>query len=158
MQIYLDSSALVKRYVSEKGSELLDKLYEKADTGELLLATSIWNLGEALGVLDMYKRRGWIDEKQFQTATSNLAGETIRLTRLKVMRIIAMTSSIVANSWQYILSYSIYEADAIQLTSFAVSNSNLLLSADTVLIRAAVKEGIKAFNVEKEESKRILTS
>ena len=143
----------MKRYVSEKGSELLHTLYGKADSGELVLVTSIWNLGETLGALDIYKNKGWIDEKQFQTATTNLAGETIRLTRLKVMRIVPMTSSIVATCWRYILSYGIYQADAIQLTSFTLSNSGLLLTADKVLITAAIKEGIKAFNIEKEANK-----
>ena len=55
---YLDTSAIVKRYVEEPGSEVISGIYNKVLSGELKLAFSVWNIGEVLGVLDKYFKRG----------------------------------------------------------------------------------------------------
>jgi|YelNatPaOPRAMG01_1025707.scaffolds.fasta_scaffold78184_2 predicted nucleic acid-binding protein len=52
--VYLDSCSIVKRYIEEKGSEVIDTLYEKAESGKLKFAFSIWNLSEVIGALDKY--------------------------------------------------------------------------------------------------------
>jgi len=52
MVAYLDSSAIVKRYVLEPGSDVVAEVYEGALDGELILSFSAWNIGEVLGVLD----------------------------------------------------------------------------------------------------------
>lgn len=91
MQVYLDSSAIVKRYVSEKGTDVLNLIYTRLESADVFVATSIWNIGEVLGVLDAYKRRGWIDETQFRLAIHNFAGETTRLARLKIFKISGIT-------------------------------------------------------------------
>ena len=48
--VYLDSSAIVKRYILESGSEVVSNVYCKALNGELTLSFSTWNIGEVLGV------------------------------------------------------------------------------------------------------------
>jgi len=55
--IYLDTSALVKRYVQEETQEV-DRLFDSAYRGSAVLATSALNLGEASSVLDRKARRG----------------------------------------------------------------------------------------------------
>jgi len=47
--IYLDTSALVKRYVEEETQEV-DRLFNSAYRGSAVLATSALNLGEASSV------------------------------------------------------------------------------------------------------------
>lgn len=49
---YLDSSAIVRRYVREFGSDLVREVYLKAYAGEGIVSFSIWNVGEVLGTLD----------------------------------------------------------------------------------------------------------
>ncbi len=49
---YLDSSAIVKRYLREAGSDIVKELYMGAYNGELAVAFSIFNIGEALSVFD----------------------------------------------------------------------------------------------------------
>ena len=56
--IYLDTSALVKRYVEEEGTQEVDRLFDSAYRGSAVLATSALNLGEASSVLDRKARRG----------------------------------------------------------------------------------------------------
>ena len=69
MIVYLDSSAVAKRYVEEKGSDLVDRIYSRAEAGDLQMAFSIWNVGEVLGVLDRYRMRKILTERDFETSS-----------------------------------------------------------------------------------------
>ena len=35
LKLYLDTSAILKRYVNEPGTEMADEIFDKAETGEL---------------------------------------------------------------------------------------------------------------------------
>lgn len=59
MRIYLDSSAILKRYLRERGTEKVKKVYLEALNGEATLHLSTWNIGEIIGALGKYHRRGW---------------------------------------------------------------------------------------------------
>ena len=85
MKLYLDSSAIVKRYISEPDSSTVDYVFDKGWAGELSLATSIWNIGEVFGVLDERRRKGWLNENEFAKSLENFASETVRLLHLKTL-------------------------------------------------------------------------
>ena len=51
MLVYLDSSAIVKRYIKEAGTEIMDLAFGYAEDGHIKLFFSIWNIGEVLGIL-----------------------------------------------------------------------------------------------------------
>ena len=51
---YSDTSALVKRYVEERGSETVDGVYGDAYRGVKTLSFSFWNIAEAVVVSDKY--------------------------------------------------------------------------------------------------------
>jgi predicted nucleic acid-binding protein len=72
MSVYLDTSGLVKRYVEERGTEVLDRLYGAAEAGSITVSFSIWNLGEALGVLDRYHTRRPVDRSFASSAIGSL--------------------------------------------------------------------------------------
>jgi hypothetical protein len=38
LKLYLDSNVMLKRYLSEPGTETTDKIFDKAETGELAVA------------------------------------------------------------------------------------------------------------------------
>lgn len=147
LKVYLDSSAIVKRYVSEPGSSAVDLVFDKCWLGELSITTSIWNIGEVLGVFDIRRRRGWFSEDEFRNVLRNFTGEVIRLLRLKVLEIFPVLTPILIESWHLILGEHIYEADALQIQTCIFSDSNVLLSADKELINIALRTGIKAVNV-----------
>jgi len=46
---YLDTSALVKRYVEEPGSETVDTIYRDTYGGVKRLSFSYWNIAESCG-------------------------------------------------------------------------------------------------------------
>jgi len=58
LKLYLDTSATIKRYVVEPGTQTIDIIFDKAEAGELIISFSFWNIGEALGVLNERRRRG----------------------------------------------------------------------------------------------------
>jgi predicted nucleic acid-binding protein len=88
MLVYLDTSAIIKRYVREPGSELMNEIYEKALSGDVLLSFSLWNIGEVLGVLDKYRRRQWLDDENYLKARVQFLGETLRFIKLRLIKVI----------------------------------------------------------------------
>ncbi|MEM2841873.1 MAG: type II toxin-antitoxin system VapC family toxin [Thermoproteota archaeon] len=151
LKVYLDSSAIVKRYVSELGSSSVDHVIDKGWVGEVSIATSIWNIGEVLGVMSERRRKGWLSEDEFKKALEDFASETVRLLRLKVLEILPVLAPMLVEAWPLILSEQVYEADALQIRTSIYSGSNALLTGDKDLINAALRVGLKAVNVEDED-------
>jgi len=150
LKVYLDSSAIVKRYVIEKDSPTVDYVFDKGWVGELSLATFIWNIGEVLGVLDERRRRKWLNEKEFARALKNFTGEIVRLLHLKILETPVLNPMLV-ETWPLILKEHVYEADALQIQTCVYSDSDVLLSGDKQLVNVALKTGLKAVNVKDEK-------
>jgi len=87
LKLYLDTGAILKRYIIESGTNEIDLIFDKAEIGELTIITSLWNIGEALGVLDEKLRRGWLTEREFQQTMNLFADELLKLMRLKRLEI-----------------------------------------------------------------------
>jgi len=128
-------------------------IFDKAEAGELVVAFSFWNIGEALGVLDERRRREWLTQKEFAQTLKNLAEELLKLIRLRVLEAIPILTPILTETWPLILNYHIYEADALQITTCLHSQSNALISSDKKLIEASRKTGLKTFHVTEDEEK-----
>lgn len=151
LKVYLDSSAIVKRYISEPGSSAVDYIFDRCLAGEISITTSVWNIGEVLGVFDMRRRREWLTEDEFKGTIRSFVGETMRLLRLRVLEILPVLISMLVEAWPLFLREHIYEADALQIQTCVYSSSNVFLSADKELINVALRTGIKAVNVEEED-------
>jgi len=151
VQVYLDSSAIVKRYIEEVGTEVVDIIFDAAESGDIKIFFSIWNFGEILGVFDKYMCKNWITESDFKNAVEKFARESIKLAKLHQLEIIPLNAKIVADSMEIILRYHIYEADAIQIISSKYGNCELFLTADKQLVKIARDFKLNAFNVEREQ-------
>lgn len=147
-KLYLDTSVVVKRYITEKGSDLAKEIYQRSDMRELDISFSMWNVGETIGVIDQYQKKGWISESQFADAVDALAGETLRLLRIEALHLLAVDSSELADTWGLVRKHHIYQGDALQLVACVRSNASALVSADKTLLEAARKEGITSANIE----------
>ncbi|RLI12543.1 PIN domain nuclease [Candidatus Bathyarchaeota archaeon] len=153
LKLYLDTSSIIKRYVTEPGTQTIDIIFDKAEAGELIIAFSLWNIGEVLGVLDERRRRKWLTQQEFTQTLRNLADELLKLIRLRTIEIIVIHAPILTETWSLILNYHIYEADALQINTCIHSRSNAFISSDKRLIEASRKIGLKAFHVTKDEEK-----
>jgi len=150
--VYLDSSAIVKRYVAEAGSEAVDLIFDRAETGSVQLLFSVWNVGEVLGVIDRYCRRGLISKEEMGNVVAHFLSESAKLTKLGGLSILPMTADALIDSWLLVLRRHIYVADALQV-ELARRGCDALLSGDEKLAEVAISEGINAINVERAPDK-----
>ncbi|MGC8696404.1 MAG: type II toxin-antitoxin system VapC family toxin [Conexivisphaera sp.] len=141
--VYMDSSVVVKRYVLESGSDVVSEIYGDALDGELSLSFSLWNVGEVLGVLDKYYRRGQLTEQDYGSARLQFMGEVLRLLRLRVLKIVPIRVRVLVQTWSLVEKYHIHEADALQVASAKAVNATKLCTADEELYEVAVREGMK---------------
>jgi uncharacterized protein len=151
LKLYLDTSAILKRYITEPGTEAADLIFEKAETGELVIVFSLWNIGEALGVLDEKRRKGWLTQGEFEQALHLFADELLKLMRLKVLEIVPVQTPILTKAWNYLMDYHIYEADALQMATCRYGQNDVLISSDEKLVQVSVKAGLKTINILKDE-------
>ena len=144
MKLYLDSSAIVKRYVLEEGTERVKDTYLEALSGNANLHFSVWNIGEVLGALQGYYRKKWLASEDYTAARESFLSETARLIRLGVAKVIPVRSKFLTQSWWLVEKYHIYEADALQIASAKNQGVDQLLSGDRRLVEVSQKEGVKA--------------
>ena len=137
--IYLDPSAIVKRYVIEKETDKIDKIYEKAHAGKIRLSFSVWNIGETAVVLDKYHRRGVLENEK--EVFSKFIGETRLLVKLGQLKLIPLNLKMLIESTAYVFKHGIYIADAVQLAS--AKHADGFLTFDKKLVQIAKVEGLK---------------
>ena len=142
--VYMDSSAILKRYVKEPGSDIVRKMYLMALSGEVKLSFNVWNVGEILGILDKARNTGRLGEREHLLTRKRFLSETRRLLRLGQLLLVPLRMRILLESWRIAEEHHIYQADAIQIGSAKFVKSTDFLVADRRLHEVAVKEGIKS--------------
>jgi len=146
--IYLDSTAIVKRYIKERGSDGVREFYVKAYNGEHRLSFSLWNIGEVLWAFDRARRVNRLDEDEYYLVRGRFLIETRRLSRLGILDLIPLKIAILIESWRLIEKYHIYEADAIQIASAKHIKAENLLASDKRLYEIALSEGLNSIYLE----------
>ncbi|MGB2841667.1 MAG: type II toxin-antitoxin system VapC family toxin [Halobacteriota archaeon] len=147
MRIYLDTSALVKRYCEEGGSDVVNDVFESDNE----IVTSYWTLAEAIAAIDKKVAKRQISEEERDFVISVLFSDVLnRITFVKI------SNEFIEAIIEMILAHHISADDALQLFSCIVSLSPIFLAADKGLIRAAKEEGLKAFDVENREEREKL--
>lgn len=142
MKLYLDSSAIVKRYVLEEGTEKVNDTYLEALSGTASLHFSIWNIGEVLGALHAYYRKKLLESDDYATARESFIAETTRLIRLGVAKVMPVRSKLLTQSWLLVEKYHIYVADALQIVSAKNLGVDRLLSGDRRLVDVSREEEV----------------
>ena len=138
---YLDTSALVKRYVTEPGSQIVDKIFNDVYAGEAILCISYWNIGEAAVVFDKYGMKLGIDpSKVFKT----LLRELRMLSKENKLTIVNVSPRILRSSIKLVFKHHIYLADALQIESARSVGAEVILTGDRRLSEVARREGFKA--------------
>lgn len=156
LKLYLDSSVLLKRYITEPGTEIADEIFDRAEAGELTIVISLWNIGEALGVLDERHRRSWLSQKEFAQTLESFVREIVKLMERKTLEVIPVHTPILTEAWDTVMTTHIYEADALQISTCNYSKSNALISADWKLCKASNETGVKTFHLTEDEKLRQL--
>ncbi|MCD6357281.1 MAG: type II toxin-antitoxin system VapC family toxin [Thermoproteales archaeon] len=142
--VYLDSSAIVKRYIREEGSDTVRRLYLRAYVGEATLSYSTWNIGEVLGALDRAVRLGRVSREVYSLVRRRFLLETRRMAKLGILIPVPVKLRILRECWSLIEKHHIYQADALQIASAKYVNADQFLTADGKLHRVAVEEGLNS--------------
>ena len=138
---YLDSSALAKRYVEEKGSDKMDRIFEAAEKGEDLIFFSTWNVGELAVVFDKYEREGLLEAKRVMTT---FLEEMKRLGKSRAAEIVPVSGSLIAQAVSLTLKHHVCIADSLQVASCQTMTGAGFVTADRRLASIAEDEGLSA--------------
>ena len=140
MIAYLDASALVKRYVVERGSRETIALTAESE----MIATSIVTRAEVAAALAKGARAGLVTEHRARTAQRSFAGDWPDLVRVPV------TEALVERAETLAWDHGLRGYDAVQLASAlawqeSVGTEIVLATFDQQLWEAAPKAGLQAW-------------
>ena len=142
--VYLDSSAIVKRYILEPSSQYVKSLYARAYEGEAKISFSVWNIGEVLGALDRARRLGRLDEEAYRTARRRFIGETRRMSKTGTLILVPVTLKILREAWRITEKHHMYIADSLQVASAKHIKAAEFVTGDQRLHKTASTEGLKS--------------
>jgi len=150
---WFDASALAKRYVHEKGTPLVNHLFDH--TSPRLLICLLEGIGETVSILVRHRNQGTISNPVYHQVLSELRTE---ITDSPDVEKIYPTRLQVAISWNFIETHSINSTDSIILQCALDKAVELrdgghelvLVSADSRLVRAAKAENLLTFNPESD--------
>jgi predicted nucleic acid-binding protein len=140
LRIFLDTSALAKRYVQESGSEELEELLISI-TPEIFISTLAFvEFASAIG------RKLW--HKEISDADVRTAIKEFEEDWYEVFAKIPLEDTLAETAAAMALEHSLKGADAVHMTSAQAANAELFVASDNKLIRAAKKLGINSYNPE----------
>lgn len=141
---FLDTSALVKRYVAETGSNWIKSITDSATGNDVAIAQITWV--EALSALSRRRREGSLSVDDF-----DLVLQGFREDFENQYRVIEVDRSLIETAGQLVIQYPLRAYDAVQLAS-ALRVESLFTSipdielvfvtADDRLINIAQTEGL----------------
>jgi predicted nucleic acid-binding protein len=110
MHAYLDSSAIVKRYIKENGSESVDIFFNALEKGEEeskidSLIFSSWNLGEVYGAIDARHQRGDIGSSAMVEALFLFTQEIKKFVAMRKVSVIPIGTKTLTKTRELILKY-----------------------------------------------------
>ena len=141
MNLFFDTSALIKKYIDENGSQNVDKLFLSADR----VLVSVISEVESISTLKRLVIEQEISENDFDLLKNEIQ------TDFSFYTIIELDSEIINFAIESIEKYQLKSLDSIQLGS-ALCNKNQIdyfVSCDNKLLKAAQKEGFKIINPNK---------
>ena len=135
MILYLDTSSLVKLYVEEKGSRLVQDLVETAE----LVATSVVSYGEARAALARQRREGGLTTSGYDRARNDFEQDWPRYLTVEVSEAVYRRGGDLAEKHHLRGLDSLHLASYLSL--YGAGRGKIRFSAfDEALNRAARKE------------------
>ena len=137
MKVFLDSSALAKRYIAERGSVRVLELCRAADRVVLSQITPV----EILSAAARLRRSGLLPPRTYRAVKQELAAD------LAEAELIEITTSIVMHAVRALERAPLRSLDAIQLACALAADCDLFVSSDTRQLTAARVLGLKVERV-----------
>ena len=140
MILYLDTSALVKRYVRESGSEEVSTLIERAE----IIGSSLLTQVEMASALSKAVRMKWVDADPAERAWRDFLTHWQSVARLSMTPVVAQRASRLA--WEHgMRGYDAAHLAAALLWQESLESPVTLATFDRELWLAAQKEGMSVW-------------
>jgi len=157
--VFLDTSAYLKEFTKEPGSDAISALFESCENGKVQLAISEWAINEGLAAIDRKHRRGEMTIEERNKIIPEVLRKTRSLALTTNFILVPVESAAVSSSARLITERHLSADDSLQLFSALVAEAQSFVSADSRLNDAASSEGIRSFDIEKpEDAKELLSS
>ena len=141
MNIFIDSSALVKVFVNEPGTSIIQPfIIDAFANSDVLLMTSAVTNAEMMAAFAALRRGRNLSQRQFEETVTRFRE------RWQEFSIPEVTSSLIDRSGEIGLQHKLKGADAFQLASALEAETELFISTDNDLNAAATAQGLTVWN------------
>lgn len=130
--MFLDSSALAKRYVEEPGSDRLEQILSSASA----LGVSVICVCEVVSALCRRRREGMLSAQEYLKARSAFLEDVADSSLINV------TDAVIARAMALLERWPLRSSDSLQAASAAEWNADLFVSADERQCAAARSAGL----------------
>jgi uncharacterized protein len=137
VRVFFDTSAFVKRYVDESGTDRVVEICRQAD--ELIL--SVICLPEVISTLNRLVREGKLSPKDYRRTRDLILKE------LEDAEICHLTPEVIARTLKCLESNPLRALDALHLGCALIVEPDLFVSSDQRQIEAAKKAGLNVMEV-----------
>ena len=137
MKLFLDTSALAKRYIAEQGSDTVLRLCREAEQ----LAVSVICLPEMISTLNRLVRERRLSRAKYQVLKQTLLGD------LAGADLCELTTAVMRGVIRLLESNPLRAMDAIPVASAAAYGAELFASADLRQLAAARKLKLRVVDV-----------
>ena len=137
MNVFLDSSALAKRYIQEHGSDRLEDILSSASS----LGVSVICVSEVVPALCRRRRERKLSRQEYLKAKQALFDD------IEDASVLNVTEQIVARAVELLERWPLRSSDALHVASAAEWSAELFVSADERQCAAA-----RAYGLQVEES------
>lgn len=132
MNVFLDSSALVKRYIEEGGSAELDRHLEMASAVGVSVLAPI----EAASAFSRLRRESRISSRHHASLREALAHDVRDVT------LVALNEDVIATAIDTVERHPLRGADAVHVASAIAWSADVFISADQSQLKAARARGL----------------
>lgn len=133
MRLFLDSSALIKRYIDERGTEQVVRSCREAE--EIVL--SVICAPELISAFQRLRRERKLSTSQYRALKKDLAADLVQAA------IVRLSEAVLSRTVETLEKTTVKTLDAIHIASALEASCDLLLSADHRQCEAARKMGLK---------------
>ena len=133
LNVFVDSSALAKRYIEEKGSDQVQAILSSASA----LAVSAICVPEIVSALCHRRRERKVSTQEYRNAKASVLSDMDDAT------VIGITDEVVARAVALLEHFPLRSADALHVACAAEWSTDLFVSADDRQCRAARSHGLK---------------
>lgn len=156
---YLDTSAFVKRYKSEAGTEFVDKLYKGFEAPDRAV-TSFLGVLEFVATARRLLKAEEIDSEDFREMVATFVEEIREYYTLR-----PLDDEVVSAGIEKVVDHALKSADSIHLATALemeklldeVGGTLVFIAADEELCEAANREGLKTINPRDKQSREKLS-